>query len=304
MTIVIAGGTGFIGHALCHTLVQDGHELTVLSRNPGLAKSRLDPRITIINWDGLSRGTWEQALWGAAAVINLAGEPIADARWTAERKQRLRDSRIGSTQLLVEALGSITTRPPLLLNASAIGYYGPGDSRLMTEETPAGLGFLADLCVAWEREARQAESLGLRVVRLRTGMVLGKDGGALPRMLPPFRMFLGGPVAPGTQWMSWIHQFDLVGLIQWILRDQTVTGAVNGVAPGAVTMKEFCRTLGFVLGRPSWLPVPRFVLTLALGEMATLLTTGPRVEPAAAMRGGYRFRYPTLEPALREILSH
>ncbi|MEW6542182.1 MAG: TIGR01777 family oxidoreductase [Nitrospirota bacterium] len=303
MNIVIAGGTGFIGRTLCRSLAQDGHRVTVLSRNPGKAARLLGPSADAVGWDARTRGAWERVLDGADAVVNLAGEPIAEARWTAARKRLLRDSRIGSTRLLVEALGSLIIRPPLLLNASAIGYYGPGDSRPMTEETPAGSGFLADLCVAWEREARQAESLGLRVVRLRTGMVLGEDGGALPRMLLPFRLFLGGPVAPGTQWMSWIHRTDLVGLIQWILRDRTVAGAVNGVAPGAVTMIEFCRTLGRVLHRPSWLPVPRFVLTLAIGELATLLTTGPRVEPAAAVRGGYQFRYSTLEPALGDILS-
>ncbi len=303
MNIVIAGGTGFIGRALCHTLVQDGHELTVLARNPSLAKSRLGPRITIVSWDGLSRGIWEQALWGADAVVNLAGEGIAEARWTKERKQALRHSRLESTRLLVQALSNQRNRPRVLINASAIGYYGPSGSTPVNEGAPAGSDFLAELCKDWEKEAVQAEASGVRVVRLRIGMVLEKDGGALPRMLPPFRFFLGGPILPGDQWLSWIHRHDLIGLIRWALADARISGPVNGVAPGAVTMKEFCRTLGRVIGRPSWLPVPGFVLRLALGGSSTLLTTGQRVEPAAAVGGGYVFRYPTLGPALHAILD-
>lgn len=302
MKLVIAGGSGFIGRGLCQALIQDAHQVTVLSRNPSHAKGRLDPLATIIDWDGLHRGDWERGLAEANAVINLAGEPVADARWTKKRKQALRDSRIGTASLLVQAIARLHCPPQILINASAIGYYGPSGATPVTEEVPAGSDFLANLCKDWENEAVQAEASGIRVVRLRTGMVLDRDGGALPRMLPPFRLFLGGPIAPGDQWVSWIHRQDLIGLIKLALVDSRISGPVNGVAPGSVTMKEFCRTLGQVLGRPSWLPVPEFALRLALGELSTLLTTGQRVEPAAALRGGYVFRYPTLEPTLREIL--
>ncbi len=303
MKVVIAGGTGFIGRSLCRTLAQHNHQVTVLTRHPQQAGARLGQAVTTIGWDGFSRGAWERTLEGADAVINLAGESIADARWTADRKEAIRNSRIGSTRILIHAITTLSKRPRALVNASAIGYYGISGDRPLTEDSPPGSGFLADLCVAWEEEAVQAEALGLRVVRLRTGMVLGEDGGALPRMLPPFRMFLGGPISPGSQWVSWIHHADLAGIIEWALVTEQVRGPVNGVAPEALTMREFCRTLGKVLSRPSWLPVPAFVLNLALGELATLLTTGQRIEPAVALRGGYKFRYPTLGAALAEILS-
>jgi len=303
MKVVIAGGSGFIGRQLCESLVHDGHQVTVLSRNPREARSILHPAATIVEWDGLTLGPWERTLEGSDAVINLCGEPVADARWTEDRKQTLRMSRIGTTRLLVQGLSRVSSRPRTLINASGIGYYGPRDPMPVTEETQAGSDFLADLCVAWEHEAVQAEAFSLRVVRLRSGMVLGSDGGALPRMLMPFRFFLGGPVSPGDQWVSWIHRQDVIGLIHWVLKNPTVSGPVNGTAPGAVTMREFCRTLGRVMGRPSWLPVPEFALGLALGELATLLTTGQRVEPTVALRGGYVFRYPALEPALQAIFE-
>jgi uncharacterized protein (TIGR01777 family) len=302
MHIVVTGGTGFIGRALACTLSADGHHVTVLSRNRREAVLVLTPDVRIEPWDGQTRGTWERALDEADAVVNLAGSSIAEARWTPDRKRALVESRVGTTRLLVQALARVAARPPTLINASAIGFYGPRDATPVDESTPAGSGFLADLCVAWEREARQAEALGMRMVQLRIGMVLEKDGGALPRMLPPFRAFLGGPISPGHQWMSWIHRQDLIGLIRWILTHPSISGPVNAVAPSAVTMREFCHLLGQVLHRPSWLPVPELALRVALGELGTLLTTGQRVEPRVALRSGYAFRFPTLKPALQDIL--
>jgi uncharacterized protein (TIGR01777 family) len=262
-----------------------------------------DPTVTAVEWNGREAGAWEHCLEGADAVINLAGAPIADGRWTDARKQLLIESRVLSTRLLAEAMSRRSSKPRTLISASGIGYYGASDDRLLDEGAARGQGFLSDLSLAWEAEALRAAELSVRVVMLRTGMVLEQDGGALPKMLLPFRFFAGGPIMPGTQWVSWIHRRDHIGLIQWLLTNPNVSGPVNAVAPEAVTMKRFCEVLGRVLHRPSWLPVPGFALQAALGELGTLMTTGQRVTPAKALSGGYGFHYPTLEPALRAILA-
>jgi uncharacterized protein (TIGR01777 family) len=303
MRIVLTGGTGFIGQALCRSLVRDGHQVTVLTRNIGSALHLLGPIVAAVEWNGREAGAWEQSLEGADAAINLAGAPIGDARWTDARKQLLMDSRVLTTRLLVGAISRRSSKPGILINASGIGYYGASDDRVLNESAPRGQGFLADLCLAWEGEARRAEEFGTRVVLLRTGMVLEQDGGALPKMVVPFRLLMGGPVMPGTQWISWIHRRDHIGLIQWALANHGVSGPVNAVAPGVVTMTQFSETLGRVLHRPSWLPVPGLALQVLLGELGTLMTTGQRVNPARALSAGYVFHYPTLEPALRAIFA-
>ena len=303
MKIVIAGGTGFIGRPLCATLIQGGHRITVLTRHIGEVRHRPELPIQAVEWNARDSGPWEQVLEGADAVINLAGASIADARWTEVRKQLITDSRVLTTRLLVRALSRWSSKPATFISASGIGYYGACDDRVLDEGAARGEGFLADLCLAWESEALRAAEFGARVVTLRTGMVLEQDGGALPKMLLPFRLFAGGPIMPGSQWVSWIHRRDHIGLIQWALSTPTVSGPINAVAPEPVTMKMFCEVLGRVLHRPSWLPVPRFALNALLGELGTLMTTGQRVIPAKAMAGGYRFQYPTLEPALQAILT-
>jgi len=247
-------------------------------------------------------GAWEQCLEGADAVVNLAGAPIADGRWTEARKRWLTESRVLTTRLLAEAMSRRTSKPRALVSASGIGYYGASDDRVLDEGAARGEGFLADLCLAWEAEALRAAEFDVRVVTLRTGMVLEQDGGALPKMLLPFRLFAGGPIMPGTQWVSWIHRRDHIGLIQWILVTPDISGPINAVAPEAVTMNRFCEVLGRILHRPSWLPVPGFALRMALGELGTLMTTGQRVNPSKALSRGYVFHYPNLEPALRAIL--
>jgi hypothetical protein len=302
MQIVVTGGTGFIGRPLCASLCQEGHRVTLLTRRIE-AQGSCGSTVTAVEWNGRQAGAWEDCLDGADAVINLAGAPIADGPWTEARKQLLMESRVLTTRLLVDALSRRSLKPRTLISASGIGYYGASDDRVLDEGAAHGQGFLADLALAWEAEALRAAEVGVRVVLLRTGMVLEQDGGALPKMLLPFRLFAGGPIMPGTQWVSWIHRRDHIGLIQWALTATNVSGPVNAVAPEAVTMKQFCNSIGRVLHRPSWLPVPGFALHLALGELGTLMTTGQRVNPAKALAGGYVFRYPTLEPALRAILT-
>ncbi len=303
MHIVVTGGTGFIGRPLCASLCQEGHRVTLLTRRKDDAQRLFGSAVAAIEWDGKKAGAWEHCLEGADAVVNLAGAPIADGRWTDGRKRLLTESRVLATRLLVEALSRCASKPRMLISASGIGYYGASDDRVLDEGAARGQGFLADLCLAWEAEALRAAEFGVRVVTLRTGMVLEQEGGALPKMLLPFRLFAGGPILPGTQWVSWIHRRDHIGLIQWLLATPHISGPVNAVAPEAIRMNRFCELLGQVLHRPSWLPVPGFALQMALGELGTLMTTGQRVNPAKALAGGYVFHYPTLEPALRAILT-
>ena len=303
MNIVVTGGTGFIGSALCHSLVGQGHRVSILTRGVRQSAREANAQINWVLWNGRDQGPWEQVLEGADAVINLAGAPIAEARWTDARKQLLTDSRVLTTRLLVRAMSQRSSKPATLINASGIGFYGASDDRRLDEGATRGQGFLADLCLAWEGEALRAAEFGARVVLVRTGMVLEQDGGALPKMLLPFQFFAGGPIMPGSQWVSWIHRQDHIGLIQWSLHTPTVSGPINAVAPEPVTMKTFCEVLGRVLHRPSWLPVPSFALKLLLGELGTLMTTGQRVIPTKAITEGYRFHYPTLEPALRAVFK-
>jgi uncharacterized protein (TIGR01777 family) len=294
MKVVIAGGTGFIGQALGARLKQDGHELHVLSRRARSAQE--------VEWtpDG-STGLWASALDGADAVVNLAGESIASGRWTAARKARIRDSRILATRSLVAAIERVAQRPAVFLSGSAVGYYGPRRDEPITEETPPGDDFLASVCREWEGEALKA-ARWTRVVLLRTGIVLERDGGALPQMALPFKLFAGGPVGSGRQYQAWIHRDDWVGMATWALRTAEMTGPLNVTAPNPVTNREFAQTLGRILHRPALMPAPAFAMRAALGEMAdALLLTGARVIPARAQALGFGFRYPTLEAALRAI---
>ena len=304
MKIVIAGGTGFIGLHLCRTLIEYQHDVTVLSRNTMKATNTLPNSVAVVEWDTKTAKNLEQTLNGVDALINLCGEPLVDARWTDNRKQRLLSSRIDTTRTLVEALRRTVSKPSTLINASGIGFYGPQDTRSLTEEAPRGMGFLSDLCVAWEDATKSAEDFGVRVVLPRIGMVLGSTGGALGKMVLPFRLFLGGPISPGTQQISWIHQKDLSELIVWLLGKPEISGPVNAVAPETVNMKELCQSFGRALNRPSWVPIPELVLKLALGEMATVLTTGQDVRPMIAEENGFHFSYPTLDVALQSLFRH
>ena len=299
MKLLVTGGTGFIGAPLRRRLAQRGHELLVLTRAPAAHRAESGVRFLPLDADA-----WRRELAGVGGVINLAGEPIAAGRWTARRKRAIRDSRVETTRRLVDALAAMPQRPAVLLNASAIGYYGARGDEELTESDGAGNGFLAETCQAWEAEARRAEALGVRVVRLRIGLVLGRGGGVLAKMTPPFRAFAGGPLGSGRQWMSWVHRDDVVGLIEWALAHAECSDALNVTAPEPVRMAAFCLTLGRALRRPSWAPVPAPVLRLLLGEMAEMLVSGQRVVPRATLRTGYPFRFPSLAGALEACLGH
>lgn len=300
MKIILAGGTGFIGKELSQSLVKQEHEVVILSRNP--AKSI--PGCRVVNWD-LFRvgGNWEKEINGADIVINLVGEPIADKRWTPEQKQELRESRLRSVKAIYRAIEKASRRPKTLLNASAIGYYGPRGDEILDENSPPGTGFLAELCREWEEEVMKTEALSVRTVRLRIGIVLEKKGGALSKMLLPFQLGLGGPIGSGVQWMSWIHRTDLVNLIIFLIQNQEASGAINATAMNPAKMKDFAKTLGKVLKRPAVFPVPAFVLGILLGELSEMLLTGQCVLPQRAIQLGFSYQYPTLESALKNILD-
>jgi uncharacterized protein (TIGR01777 family) len=300
MNLVITGATGFIGSALCARLLQRGDKLTLLTRRAPPDGST--PAKSWLHWTPGIAGEWEAAFDGADGIINLAGEPIAAKRWTEKQKRRIQLSRIDATRSIVDAIAKVKRRPAFLVNGSAVGYYGPHGDEILTEETLAGTDFLASVCRDWEAEAQKAEQIGIRVVRLRTGIVLAPHGGALSKMVLPFKFFVGGPVGSGRQWMSWIHMEDQVGLILHLMDTDRAVGPINATAPNPVTMGDFCRTLGKVMHRPPWAPVPASALRLILGEMADMLLTGQRVIPAAAQKLGYQFRYADLYDALKACM--
>ena len=297
MHIVVAGGSGFLGRALIARLKTDGHRVAILTRKPRLGRTE------DIAWnpDGLA-GPWAAAIDGADAVVNLAGEGIADRRWNEERKRTLQSSRVLSTRSLVTAIRQAQRPPAVLVSGSAVGYYGPHGGEVVSEATPPGSDFLAALCVEWEREAEQA-SATTRVALIRTGLVLDAAGGALGRMLTPFRLGAGGPLGDGRQFMPWIHRDDWIGLVLWAIAAADARGAFNGTAPTPVTNAEFSRALGTALRRPAIVPMPGFALRILLGEFAGSILTGQRAVPARAEEMGYGFRFRTLGPALKDLLG-
>ena len=303
MKIVIAGGTGFIGRHVSQLLIHEGHSVILLSRHTPNGKHLVNIHARHIQWDGCMQGAWAKECEGAAVVINLSGAPIADSRWTKKRKQELIDSRVQSTKALLQAISSWRNKPHTFMTASGIGFYGDRGGEVVDESSTPGEGFLRELCQVWEGAAMEGEALGLRVIPIRIGMVLGPDGGALSKMTLPFRLFLGGPILPGSQFVSWIHREDLARLILFLITHSSIKGPVNAVAPEAVTMKDFCTTLGKAMNRPSWFPVPEFMLRIALGELATMLTTGQRVHPLKALEAGFSYSYATLQPALDSLFA-
>ncbi len=294
MKISLTGATGFIGTRLIQLLRQEGHELRVLSRRAGMGPGSFV-------WDPLAGAPPAASLEGAEVVIHLAGEPVAQ-RWTEQVKRRIRDSRIQGTRNLTAAFGALHAPPRTLVCASAIGYYGSRGAEVLTESSGPGAGFLPEVCAEWEQAADSAQSLGIRVVKPRIGVVLGREGGALRKMLPPFRFGVGGPLAGGRQWMSWIHVEDLVRLIAFVAGNPEIEGPVNAVAPNPVTNADFTRALGGALRRPAVLPVPEFALRLLFGEMAGIVVDSQRAVPEAALAAGFQFLHPDLANTLRGLV--
>ncbi len=301
MRVTVTGATGRIGGLLVKELTGRGDEVTVLTRGPDRARRKLGGGVTAVAWDPMTGVAPRDALQGRDAVVHLAGEDIAQ-RWTDESLRRIRESRELGTRNLVAGIRIADPRPRVLVSSSAVGYYGNRPTPV-DEDAPPGGDVLAEICKAWEHEAQQAEELGVRVVRVRTGVVLDKAGGALPKMLPPFRLGVGGPVAGGRQYMPWIHLEDVVGIYLRAIDDEAWTGAVNATAPRPVTNADFSKALGRVLHRPAVAPVPGLAVKLLYGGMAKLVTDGQNAVPRRTQELGYAFRHPELDEALRSALA-
>ncbi len=306
MKVAITGATGFVGSRLMECLQADGHQVIALTRNPEQAlrlfPAAAFPNVEVIGFTPTESGDWQHALSGCNGVVNLAGEPIAESRWTPERKQMILDSRKVGTQKLVEAIAQAASKPSVLVNASAIGYYGTSETATFDETSASGDDFLAHVCQAWEAEAQKVKQAGLRLVLVRIGIVLG-DGGALAKMIPPFKLFAGGPIGTGKQWFSWIHREDLVSLILQALTQTDFEGVYNATAPNPVRMAELSNTLGTLMKRPSWLPVPSFALEALLGDGAKVVLEGQKVLPLRTQAIGFQYQYPVLTQAIAEILG-
>jgi len=297
MKILISGSHGLVGSALATSLKGDGHEVLALVRRAPFSDAEVE-------WYPERGSLALSGMEGMDAVVHLAGESIASGRWTDEKKKRIRDSRVAATRLLAEALGNLHEPPKTLISASAIGYYGGRGDLILTEASAPGNDFLASVCVEWEDATESAHAKGIRVIKARFGVILSPDGGALKKMLPPFRIGVGGRLGSGKQWMSWIALDDVVGALRFVLDHETLSGPVNFVAPNPVTNAEFTKTLGKILSRPTLLPVPEFAARLAFGEMAdALLLSSQRVAPERLQRAGYEFEYPDLAGALKQALN-
>jgi len=307
MKVVITGGSGFLGNALAWAWAEEGHDVRILTRSLPAGQARHEsgtgtPGITNVGWTpDAQQGVPAAEIEGAAAVINLAGVPINGGRWNAARKQAIRTSRVAATSSIAAAVAAASSPPPVFISASGVGYYGDRGGTALSEDASPGDDFMAHVCVEWEAEAQRAARPGLRIVTLRTGLVLEKSGGALPEMARPFRFFVGGPIGSGRQYMSWIHRHDWIEMVRWIVDTPAVNGPVNMTAPHPVTNLQFAHALGRALHRPALLPAPRFAVRAAIGEMADAVFASQRALPGVALAHGYHFRYPEIDIAFRGI---
>ncbi|MBR8837298.1 MAG: TIGR01777 family oxidoreductase [Stigonema ocellatum SAG 48.90 = DSM 106950] len=306
MKVAITGATGFVGSRLVERLHAEGKRVLVLTRNAASAQkvfpSAAFPNVEVVTYTPDASGSWQNDIATCDGVVNLAGEPISEERWTPEIKQEILNSRKLSTQKIVEAILRTEPKPSVLVNASAIGYYGTSETATFDETSSAGKDFLAQVCQAWEAEAQKVADANVRLVILRFGIVLG-NGGALGKMITPFKFFAGGPLGNGQQWFSWIHLDDLVSLILQALSKPQIQGVYNATAPHPVRMAELSKTMGQVMNRPSWLPVPAFALEALLGDGAMLVLEGQQVLPKRTLDSGFEYQYPYLQPALAQILK-
>jgi hypothetical protein len=301
MRIIIAGGSGLIGSALAKDLLATGHQIWILTRNPG-ATPRAD-KAQVVRWDGRSTNGWEALVSQTDAIVNLAGESLGSGYWSKERKKRIITSRVSAGKAISEAIRRANPRPSVLVQASAVGFYGPRGSEPVIEETTPGSGFLAEVCQAWEASSQSVEEMGVRRVVIRTGVVLTKNAGALPRMMLPFRLFAGGPIGNGQQGLPWIHLTDEVAAIHFLLQNDKAHGIYNLSAPEPLSNADFGQLLAKVMKRPYWLPVPSFALRLILGEMSTLVLEGQFMVPKKLQEFGFTFKFESAGLALREIFS-
>lgn len=302
MRIVITGGTGFLGKALAARLAQDGHEVIALSRNPDVKRVDTPPGVAVTRWDGRSSAGWAQLADGAGAIVNLAGESIAGGRWTARRRERILTSRLQAGQAVVEAVARAQHKPAVLVQASATGYYGNyGDELLAETAPPKGDIFESRVCIEWEASTAAVETMGVRRAVIRSGVVFAREGGALSLMVLPFRLFAGGPLGDGRQGLSWIHRDDWVEAVRFILTDERARGPINVTAPQPVAMEEFGRAAARALNRPYGLPAPAFAIRFALGEAGDVVLGGRKAVPARLEEWGFKFRYPSVQTALRVI---
>lgn len=301
MRVLITGGTGAIGRRLIDLLLKEGHTVSVVSRRV-LKPAQLPATVTFLQWDGKTSKGWGDHLEAVDVVVNLAGAGVADERWTDKRKQLILNSRIDAGQAVVEAFEAVDNKPRVLIQSSAVGYYGSDQEKAFTETDGPGDGFLADVCVKWEAVTDPIETMGIRRVIIRTGIVLDPAAGALPQMVLPFRFFAGGPLGNGQQWLPWIHYADEVEAIKFLIENETASGPVNLSAPNPVRNKELAQAIGQVLHRPAVMPAPSFALQLMLGEMSQAVLEGQKVLPAALQKLGYQFKYAHIEPALKDLL--
>ena len=302
MRVLITGGTGLIGTALVKSLRDSNCEVTILTRSPDRHQASTPNGVRLEKWDGETAEGWGHLVSQMDAVVNLTGEGIANGRWSTERKERIRESRIRAGNALVSAIRDAETVPATLIQSSAVGYYGPGGDETMTEQTSAGEDFLARVCFDWEASTAEVEAMGVRRVVIRTGVVLSAQGGALPRMTLPFRLFAGGPLGSGKQYFPWIHIADEVAAIRFLLENEKASGPYNLAAPNPPRNREFVRDLGRAMGRPSLLPTPSFALQALFGEMSTVLLDGQRAVPARLQEDGYEFIFPETVAALRDLV--
>ncbi len=308
MKVIVTGGTGAIGRRLVRHLAKTGHEVVVLSRHPDRYRGSFENPVRMLGWDAQTPDGWGHEVDSSGAIVNFAGAPLPGdgffpARWTEARRRTIIDSRVLAGQAVVQAIAKASRRPKLVVQASAVGYYGPNPPGEVDEDSPPGNDFLSQVTLAWEGSTGQVEALGVRQIVARTGIVLDPRAGALLRLLLPFRFFAGGPMGSGRQAMSWIHPDDEIAALTFLMEQPLAAGAFNLTAPGPVTNRHFASALGEVLGRPSWLPVPGVALKLAFGEVATTVLDGQRAIPARLQKLGFPFRFPELKPALLDLLG-